>query len=181
MNVFFHLRTFILNYSFIVILSDHNFCTLLKHNPLYNGNLWKWKKKIPERSRSVLGTFYCISNPDRLNQWFPKCAPRTFRIRDYFPVDPWIHFCNAYFEVYLFSNLRYNVLLKIIANSFKWRYVYFVLPLEYLIKEPPVTMKRETISLRKVKSCNVFLRMLLLRTSIYLKSVLRYKCLILDT
>ena len=28
MNLFFYLRTFILNYSFIVILSDHIFCTL---------------------------------------------------------------------------------------------------------------------------------------------------------
>ena len=35
MNLFFYLRTFILNYSFIVILSDHNFFyfVLLKHNP----------------------------------------------------------------------------------------------------------------------------------------------------
>jgi len=28
MNVFFYLQTFILNYSFIVILSYHIFCTL---------------------------------------------------------------------------------------------------------------------------------------------------------
>ena len=33
-----------------------------------------------------------------LGQWFPKCAPRI-------PRDPWIHFCNGYFEV--------DVLLKI--------------------------------------------------------------------
>jgi hypothetical protein len=25
-------------------------------------------------------------------------------IRDQFPGDPWIHFCNAYFQVYLFCN-----------------------------------------------------------------------------
>jgi hypothetical protein len=25
-------------------------------------------------------------------------------IRDQFPEDPWIHFCNGYFEVYLFFN-----------------------------------------------------------------------------
>jgi hypothetical protein len=28
MNLFFYLQTFILNYSFIVILSDHIFCNL---------------------------------------------------------------------------------------------------------------------------------------------------------
>ena len=32
MNLFFYLRTFILNYSFIVILSDHIFCTLFYSN-----------------------------------------------------------------------------------------------------------------------------------------------------
>jgi len=70
-------------------------------------------------------------------------------------------------------------LLKLIANSFNWRYVYFLRPLVYLIKKPPVPTKRETISLIKGKSCNVLLRMLLLRTSIYLKLVLRHKFLIL--
>jgi hypothetical protein len=47
MILFFYLQTFILNYAFILILSDHIFCTLffLKHNPLYNGNLWKREKK----------------------------------------------------------------------------------------------------------------------------------------
>ena len=36
MNLFFYLQTFILNYSFIVILSDHIllYFVLLKHNPL---------------------------------------------------------------------------------------------------------------------------------------------------
>jgi hypothetical protein len=29
-----------------------------------------------------------------------------------------------------------------------WRYVYFVCPLEYLIKKPPVPMKRATVSLK---------------------------------
>ena len=32
MNLFFYLRTFILNYSFIVILSDHIFFTLFYSN-----------------------------------------------------------------------------------------------------------------------------------------------------
>ena len=29
-----------------------------------------------------------------LMQWFPECAQRI-------TVEPWIHFCNGYFEVYL--------------------------------------------------------------------------------
>ena len=32
MNLFFYLRTFILNYSFIVILTDHIFCTVFYYN-----------------------------------------------------------------------------------------------------------------------------------------------------
>jgi hypothetical protein len=60
-------------------------------------------------------------------------------------------------------------------------YVYFVLPLEYLIKKPPVPTKWATVSLIKIKSCNALLRMLLVYIGSYLKSVLRYKLLILDT
>jgi len=32
--------------------------------------------------------------PFILKQWFPECALRI-------PRDPWIHFCNGYFGVYL--------------------------------------------------------------------------------
>jgi hypothetical protein len=42
-------------------------------------------------------------------------------------------------------------------------------------------MKRATVSLIKVKSCNALLRMLLVCIRSYLKSVLRHKFLILDT
>ena len=62
MNLFFYLQTFILNYSFIVILSDHIFCTVLcfiKTQPFVKRKPVN-TKKIPERSRSVLGRFYCI-------------------------------------------------------------------------------------------------------------------------
>jgi hypothetical protein len=53
MNQFFYLQTFILNYSFIVILSDHIFVLcFIKTQPFVK---WKpvktGKKKIPERSR----------------------------------------------------------------------------------------------------------------------------------
>jgi len=42
-------------------------------------------------------------------------------------------------------------------------------------------MKRATIIVIKVKSCNALLRMVLVRICSYLKSVLRYTFLILDT
>jgi len=32
---------------------------------------------------------------------FPKCASESQGIRNQFPGDPWIHFCNGYFEVHL--------------------------------------------------------------------------------
>jgi len=34
-----------------------------------------------------------------VGQWFPDCAPRI-------PGDPWIHFCNGYFEVYFFFRIK---------------------------------------------------------------------------
>jgi len=33
----------------------------------------------------------------------PKCYPYGFQgFRDHFAQNPWIHFCDGYFEVYLF-------------------------------------------------------------------------------
>ena len=62
--------------------------------------------------------------------------------------------------------------------NFDWRYVYFVWRLENLIKKPPVPKKRARICLITVKSDNALLP-LYIRS--YLKSILRYKYLILDT
>jgi len=46
MNLFFYLRTFILNYSFIVILSDHIFCTFfIKTQPFVKRKPVKTEKK----------------------------------------------------------------------------------------------------------------------------------------
>jgi hypothetical protein len=57
MNLFFYLQTFILNYSFIVILSDHIFVLcFIKTQPFVKRKPVK-TEKIPERSRSVLGKF----------------------------------------------------------------------------------------------------------------------------
>jgi hypothetical protein len=61
-----------------------------------------------------------------------------------------------------------------------WRYVYFIWNLEYVIKKPPVSTKRTRVSLIKVTSGNALLRMLPIYICSYLKSILRYKCLILD-
>jgi hypothetical protein len=44
-----------------------------------------------------------------LHQWFTKCAPR---IHNQFPTDPWIHFFNGYFEVYLFFKLKIKYFVK---------------------------------------------------------------------
>ena len=41
-----------------------------------------------------------------LQQWFPKCGSRPQGICDQFPGDSWLHFCNDYFEFYLFFKLR---------------------------------------------------------------------------
>ena len=61
MNLLFYLQTFILNYSFIVILKDHIFLLcFIKTQPFVKRKPVKTEKKIPERSRSVLGRFYCI-------------------------------------------------------------------------------------------------------------------------
>ena len=43
-------------------------------------------------------------------------------------------------------------MLRITRNVFNWRCVYFVWPLEYLMNKLPVTTKRATVSLIKVKS-----------------------------
>ena len=51
-----------------------------------------------------------------LKQSFPICALHIPMGLRPFTRDPWIHFCNSYFKVYLFSNERNNVLLKIIAE-----------------------------------------------------------------
>jgi hypothetical protein len=52
--------------------------------------------------------------------------------------------------------------------------------MEYPIKKLAVPTKRATIILIKVKSCNTLLRVLLVRIIICLKSVLRYKLLVVD-
>jgi hypothetical protein len=61
-----------------------------------------------------------------------------------------------------------------------WGYVYFVRPLEYLFKKHPVPTKRAILILI-VKSCNALLRMLPVCIGICLKSILKYKLLILDS
>jgi hypothetical protein len=68
--------------------------------------------------------------------------------------------------------------LKQSLNVINWRYVYFVWPLEYPIKTFPVPTKLATVVVIKVKSCQAFLRVLLLCIRSYLKSLLMYTFLI---
>jgi hypothetical protein len=51
-----------------------------------------------------------------LDQLFPKFGPQISRDPRLFPRDPWIHFCNGCFEVYLSCNSVNNVLLNVIAQ-----------------------------------------------------------------
>jgi hypothetical protein len=100
-------------------------------------------------------------------------------IHEQCPGDPWKHFYDCYFAVYLFKKKK--VLLKISSEIFNWWYVYVLWLLEYLIKKLSAPTKRATVSLIMGKSCNVLLHMLLVCISSYKKSVQIYKFLILDT
>ena len=40
----------------------------------------------------------------RIDYWFSKCARRTPSGSVNFPGNPWIDFCNGYFEIYVFLN-----------------------------------------------------------------------------
>ena len=52
-------------------------------------------------SRNI--TLQFVAYPVTLDQWFPKCAPWSQGIGNPFQEDPWVHFCNGYFEVLLLS------------------------------------------------------------------------------
>jgi hypothetical protein len=41
-----------------------------------------------------------------LEEGVQKCGPQIPGIRDEFPADPRLHFCNGYFKVYLFFKLN---------------------------------------------------------------------------
>jgi hypothetical protein len=62
-----------------------------------------------------------------------------------------------------------------------WLWFYFVCPLEYPIKKPPVPHEASGDQFNKVKSWNELLQMLLVCIRTYLKSVPSYNLLILDT
>jgi len=51
-----------------------------------------------------------------LDQRFPIVLRGSEGIREQFPGDPWIHFCNRSFEVCLYFGQRNIVLLKIMAE-----------------------------------------------------------------
>ena len=73
-------------------------------------------------------------------------------IREQFPGEPWIHFVKATLKFAYFLNYRNNVSL----NFYNLRYVYFVWPLEYLIKKLIAPKKRATVSLiSQIMQCTV--------------------------
>jgi hypothetical protein len=63
-------------------------------------------------SQHVTVLFELTTGPGHLfniassNAVVPEWIPRAPDIRDQFLRDPWIHFCNPYFEVYLFLNKK---------------------------------------------------------------------------
>jgi hypothetical protein len=86
----------------------------------------------------MLNVWICtyLLRPDRgLQQRFPKCAAQI-------PRDP-------------------RPVPRASVDTFLWLYIYFVWPLEYLIKIHPVRTKRTKVILFKVKSCHAFSRMTL--------------------
>jgi len=104
---------------------------------------------------------------------------RSQGIREQFPGDPWIHFCNGSLKFTYFLNLRNNICLNNRGTSLIGN-VFFAFQLEYLITKPPIPKTRATVSLIKVKLCNSLLRMMLVWIRCYLTSVLRYNLLSLD-
>ena len=95
-------------------------------------------------------------------------------IRGYISVTTSSKFTNFFIKVIMFSSEQSR-------NLFNWRCVYFVWPLENRIEKCPIRTKRGTVGFIKVKSCIALTRMLLVCIRSYLKSVLRYKFLILGT
>ena len=71
-------------------------------------------------------------------------------IRDQFPGDPRLHFCNDYCEVYLFFNLRNNVLLNIMEELLQLAVCLYrmTVTISNLKKKNPVPTQRAKIFLR---------------------------------
>jgi hypothetical protein len=80
-----------------------------------------------------------------------------------------------------FLNLMNNVLIKLIEERLQLAMCLFRLTLRISEKKLPLRTKQVTVILIKVKSFTALLHMLLVCFSMYIKSVLRYKFLILDT
>jgi hypothetical protein len=70
--------------------------------------------------------------------------------------------------------LKYDALLKIIAEFYNWRCVYFVRQNMQIRKR--LYSRKERRSGIKVEPCNMLLLMLLVCIRIYLQSVLVYVC-----
>jgi hypothetical protein len=84
-------------------------------------------KTALQSDRSVRLYFHCHQ---------PEKGTSTSMIHSRFPMDAWIHFCQGYFEAWCF--------VKIIADD-DWRFVYFECPLEYPVKNLPVSTRERQL------------------------------------
>jgi hypothetical protein len=91
----------------------------------------------PATNRLSHGTHYeARSSPKPA---VPKVCPRESKeIRDQFPCDPPVHFCNGYFEADFFQLKKLRFVTKL-RNVFNRR------TLEYLIKKLPVPTKQQSL------------------------------------
>jgi hypothetical protein len=87
---------------------------------------------------------------------------------DHFPRNPWIHFCDGYFEVYLFFKLMECFFLTI-AKLLSLAICLFHMTVRYPIKKLPVPTNRATIISIKFTRCNTLLPMLLVCIRSYVK------------
>jgi hypothetical protein len=55
-----------------------------------------------QSKRRTLGSYVlCLFSDDVSGKVVPSVLNGSQAIRNHFPGDPWIHFCNGYFEVHL--------------------------------------------------------------------------------
>lgn len=88
--------------GYLVIASNLNAGP--RNGPYSQGFLTGPRSKLiwnDNRNRMFIVSCLCIIH---LEQRFPTVLRGSQRIRDQFSVDPWLHFCNGYFEFTSFFN-----------------------------------------------------------------------------
>ena len=134
----------------------------IAHGPqMVSGNMWNvlsWAVS----SYSILlksmcyGTGSCDSVVG-IQQWFPKCAlwmSKGSATSSQTICGTFLWWLLWSLLIYLINGIRFCY--KWLWSFFNWHCVYFVWPLEQIIKKPPVPTKWATVSLIMVKSCSAF-------------------------